>query len=190
MMKTVLPARTKRRAFVLSYLLWIGSGACSFTHSMNPYRGSTAKLLPLEVGKFQRAAEPRDLNPAQLNPEMAKGLLNAAVVRYIRVDGPPSRNVGTSAYSFASSERAKEFLQVARQSYVKQGYKISEESTRKRGWWTVGDRIVFTHEPGKDRYPNGQTYSFWRNGSVVFYAEAFSESQLEDVMDFVKSFPY
>jgi hypothetical protein len=189
-MKRIPAYATHRAAIILSCIFCIGGAACSLVGSMNPYRGAVTKLLPPEVGKFQRAAEPRELNPAQLNPEMAKGLMNAAVVRYIRVDGPPSRNVGTSVYSFASSERAKEFLQVARQSYVKQGYKISEEGTRKRGWRTVGDRIVFTHEPVKDRYPKGQTYSFWRNGSVVFYAEAFSESQLEDVMEFEKSFPY
>jgi hypothetical protein len=162
------------------------SGACT---SMNPYRGPSARLLPGKTGHFERAAVPQEINKNSLKPDLTKGMLDAANVRYFRVDGSPRRNLGTSVFAFDSAARAKEAMQTIKEGYVKDGFKISAEGNRKKGLFTVGEQFIFTREPQKDRYPNGQTLAFWRNGSVMFYAESFSENQLEDVVEFAESFP-
>lgn len=174
---------------MLSCIFCLAGMACSFRGSMNPYRGPLIKLLPQKVGNFQRTTEPRDIDRSGLKPEMATGLWYAAAVRYLRVGGPPLRNIGTSAFAFDSASRAKEMLQKIRDGYLKQGYKISSEGSRKRNFFTLGEEVLLTHEPGKERFPNGQTLAFWRDGSVIFYAESYSENQREDVVEFKKNFP-
>lgn len=169
-------------------LVVTGASACG---SFNPYRGPTAKLLPPKVASFERELEAKELDDrdrARLIPELTKGLLNAAVGKYRRI-GNRARETWVYAYGFESSERAREALQFIKQGSIRRGLRVEAEVSRKRGWSTVGETLVLTKEPEKD-FPKAAARAFWRNGSVIFYAEPYGENQLEDVKEFERNFPY
>lgn len=183
-----MTSRSRLLTIVLGCLLVVFGVACG---SMNQYDGPTAKLLPPKLGNFERQLEAKELDDrdrARLNPALTKGLLNAAVGKYRRI-GSPRRETWVYAYGFDSSERAREALQFIKQGSLSRGFRVQAEAARKRGWSTVGETLVLTHEPDKD-FPKAVARAFWRNGSVMFIAEPYSENQLEDVVECEKNFPY
>jgi len=181
-MKTVQTSATRGVAIYLAFLLVIVVTACSSSGSMNPYLGSVTKLLPADVGTFKRVMEAGEVNTRGFIDEMQRGMNNAAAAKYVRPNEHPLNPISASAYGFVSAARAKEAVEFMKQRYLKQNYTVKEDGARKKGWSTVGETIVLTRGP--------QGYALWRDGSVVFSAEAFSKNQVQDIMEFEKNFPY
>lgn len=173
-----------------AFAVCLSTGACSF-FSLDSYEGTLTRFFPESVGKFQRFAEMTPIPSNTFIPEARALIRDGAYGFYGRNDTPGAqkRSVRIDAFGLRSPAQAVSFLQLYKDSLLKENYVLKEEGTKKT-WFSKGERLVLTRSAENSPGGHAEMLIIWRNGAVLFAAQSSDDDHAQKIAEFESKYPY